>query len=103
MLKNEVPILDSAVLASMPTRQLLGRLRRLRRCEDSASVSDASPEDLARATGILFKDTPEWKTSYAELKQVLAIREHSTKGAEARTLRLDRARMSRTTEHRRRR
>jgi hypothetical protein len=103
MLKNEVPILDPAVLTSMRTRELLGRLRRLQRCEESASLSDASPEELARATGILFKDTPEWKTAYTQLKQVLAIREHIPKGAETRVLRLDRAHMSRTAEHRRRR
>ena len=103
MLKNEVSILDPAVLASMRTRELLGRLRRLQRCEDSASLSDASPEELARATGILFKDTASWRSAYLELKQVLMTREHIPKGAETRVFRGDRAHMNRTAERRGRR
>ena len=103
ILKNEVPVLDPAVLALMRTRELLGRRRRLLRSVESANLSDASPEELAQATGILFKDTPEWKTAYLQLKQVLATREHIPQGAEARALRLDRIRMSRTAEHRHRR
>jgi hypothetical protein len=103
MLKNEVSILDPAVLPSMRTRELLARLRRLHRCEDSASLSDASPEELARVTGILFKDTSAWKSAYLALKQVLASREHVAKGAETRVFRVDRAHRNRTAEHRRRR
>jgi hypothetical protein len=57
---------------------------------------------LAHAEGILFKDTLEWKRAYAELKQLLATREHVLVGAEASTARTDRAMANRNAEHRRR-
>jgi hypothetical protein len=82
---------------------LLARRRRLLRCEESRSASDASPDELARAEGILFKDTPEWIIAYAELKQLLATREHVPKGAEVRSARTARATENRNVEHRRRR
>jgi hypothetical protein len=82
---------------------LLGRLRRLQQCEDSASLSDAKGDELDRATGILFKDTPEWTAAHAQLKQALANREHVPTTAETTTARINRARASRTAEHRRRR
>lgn len=101
-MKNGLPVLGIDVLSVMQTKVLLGRLRRLQRCEESASGSDATPAELARTEGILFKDTPEWKTAHAELTQVLATREHIPHGVEARTARHDRARASRTAERHRR-
>jgi hypothetical protein len=60
-MRTEVQILDVAFISTLPTKMLLGRLRRLLRCEESRSASDAYPDELARAEGILFKDTLEWK------------------------------------------
>jgi hypothetical protein len=56
-LKTGIPVLDTEVLSAMQTRALLGRLHRLQRCEESASASNEDPDALARAHGILFKDT----------------------------------------------
>jgi hypothetical protein len=42
------------------------------------------------------------ENAYAELKQILAAREHVPKGAEARAVRTDRAMANRNAEHRRR-
>lgn len=62
-------------LRDMPTKQLLGRLRALQRCEESESLSDHEPGEPL-PTGILFKRTPEWRQAQDEVKQVLATREH---------------------------
>ncbi len=97
-----VPILDAAVLSTRPTKALLARLRCLLRCEESPFATDAYPDELARAEGILFKDTPEWQNAYAELKQLLATREHVPKGAESRAARTARAKANGNAEHRRR-
>lgn len=102
-LENELSIVPPATLATMPTKVLLGRLRRLLRCEESASVSDLDQEELSRVTGILFKDTPEWRSAYAELKAALAEREHVPKGRERAAARLGRAKAARSVEHVRRR
>lgn len=103
LVKPGVPVLDASVLATMHTRSLLARLRRLHRCEDSASGSDAAPDELAATVGIVFKDTPEWATAYREVKQVLASREHVPHGPERQAARTDRARANQSAEHRRRR
>jgi hypothetical protein len=102
-MKTGVPILDVTVLATQSTKALLGRLRRLQRCEESAAASDADADELARMQGINFKNSPEWAKAYAELKLLLATREHVPKGTETRTARLDRAKANRSAEHRRRR
>lgn len=60
----------------MTTRALLGRLQRLRECEDSPACSDLSPEEISASTGILFKSDPQWSLAYDEVKQILATREH---------------------------
>src|SRR5262245_20693991 len=76
MKRRLIPVLAPKALASMPTKHLLGRLRSLQQCEDSAALSDRSPEEVAASEGILFKNTAEWQTAYADLKAVLALREH---------------------------
>ncbi len=99
-MKTGVPILDITVLSTRSTKALLGRVRRLQECEESPDASDMDADELARVKGILFKNTPEWATAYADLKQLLATREHVPKGAETRA---DRAKAGRSVEHRRRR
>jgi hypothetical protein len=102
-LKNELPVLDRATLAAMPTKGLLDRRRRLLRCEESPDVSDASPDELAQVTGIVFKSAPEWRAAYEQLKAILATREHVPKSTEKRAARIERARANRSAEHRRQR
>jgi hypothetical protein len=61
----------------MSSGALLARLRRLRWCEESKERSDLSDEEAASAGRlILFKSEPVWRSAYAELKAVLAEREH---------------------------
>jgi len=71
-----IPILSPESFAGMPTKQLLGRLRALHECEESASLSDRSPAEIVADPGILFKDTAQWKEAHSQLKAVLAKREH---------------------------
>lgn len=101
--KRSVPVLDRAALEAMPTKALLGRLRRLLRCEESPDVSDASTDEIAGVTGILFKNTVEWRMAREQVKAILVSREHVPKGAERRAARVKRAALSRSVEHRRRR
>ena len=37
-----------------------------------------TPEELASVSGILFKETAEWRRAYRELKAVLDSRQHIT-------------------------
>ena len=76
MKHQSVPPVPRSELETMSTRALLGRLRRLRGCEESVELSDMGTEEAATISGILFKQSPEWKAAYADLKAVLAMREH---------------------------
>ncbi len=72
-----VPPLARQELEVLSTGALLARLKRLRWCEESRGESDLSDEEVASVAGlILFKEDVDWRTAYAELKQVLASREH---------------------------
>ena len=64
-------------LETLPTGALLVRLKRLRWCEESRAGSDLSDEEVrAAAASILFKEDAAWHAAYADLKEVLASREH---------------------------
>ena len=82
MKRRLIPVLAPEALASMPTKQLLGRLRSLQQCEESVALSDRTPEEVATTEGVLFKNTTEWQTAYADLKAILAMREHVPSAAE---------------------
>ena len=57
MKRRLIPVLAPEVLASMPTKQLLGRLNSLQGCEESAALSDRTPQEVAASEGILYKCT----------------------------------------------
>jgi hypothetical protein len=92
MKRRLIPVLARKALASMPTKQLLGRLHSLQQCEESAALSDRTPEEIAVSEGILFKNTTEWQRAYAALKAALATREHVPSAAERTQARQQRAR-----------
>ena len=76
MQRRLVVSLTKESLESMSTRALLGRLQRLRECEDSPDCSDLSPTEISASAGILFKSDPLWTSAYEQVKEVLATREH---------------------------
>ena len=91
MKRRLIPVLTPEALASMPTKQLLGRLRSLQQCEESAALSDRAPDEVAASEGILFKNTTTWQSAYADLKAVLATREHVPSAADRTAARQQRA------------
>ena len=69
-------------LEALPTKQLLARLTRLHRCEESLALSDRAGESYEASSAIEFKDTREWILEFEKLKEVLARREHIPKKGE---------------------
>ena len=96
MRRKAIDVMSAGELERLTTKQLLARLDRLRKCEMSASLSDG--DEMAHASGIMFKDTPEWASAYDQLKSVLTQREHVPKGDELVERRKRRAKLARTTE-----
>ena len=78
MAKNRRPIvLSIEALEKKGTRELLGYLKRLHKCEESFEKSDMDfNPDLEDVETIYFKQTPKWKTAYRDVKAILANREH---------------------------
>jgi len=101
MKRHLIPIVTPESLLKMPTKQLLGRLRALQRCEESAALSDLGVEEIAANSGILFKDSTEWRDAYGHLKTVLAQREHIPTAAERTRTRTERGQLkpNRTSNH----
>lgn len=95
-----IPVVRKEELAALPTKALLGRLKRLHACEESLGLSDRSSEGTAdvRVGQIEFKDTPVWLVAYAEVKDALAGREHVPHKPERQTARVAKAKKNRTSE-----
>lgn len=92
---SQVPVISREQLEALPTRAVLGRLVRLRRCEQSPEDSDMSPEELAQVVPIRFKSTPEWRTAVDDAKAVLATRENLRTGPDRKAAREARGRRGR--------
>jgi hypothetical protein len=80
---HALPGLSRAELEALATGTLLTRLAALRRCVESPEQSDYCPKAVARVEGILFKDSDSWRQGYEELQEILAGREHVTRGSKA--------------------
>jgi hypothetical protein len=72
--------MSSEQLNSLSTRALIGRLSRLRQCEESPAMSDLSAAEILEISGIYFKSSPEWSSAYNQVKSVLSLREHVVRG-----------------------
>jgi hypothetical protein len=76
-LRRAVARVARAELEALPTKALIARLTRLRWCEDGPDRSDMSEQEIASGSElILFKSDPAWHTAYADLRNILASREH---------------------------
>jgi hypothetical protein len=90
---SKVEIKTVEELKAMHTGSLMRRREALLRCEESFEQSDRygyEPQPIAGGD-IEFKDTPEWKQAYAELKVELATREHVPNKQERKALRRQQA------------
>ena len=59
------------------TKELLGYLKRLHKCEESFELSDLTENpDLSDKNTIYFKQTEKWKTGYNNVKSILKNREN---------------------------
>lgn len=94
MKRRFIPLLRPEALLKMPTKQLLGRLRALHRCEESSALSDLSAGEIA-SKGILFKNSVEWQVAYDQLKAIIATREHVPSAAERTKKRKERGQLRR--------
>ena len=73
---NQVEKKSKAELAEMHTGTLMARRKALLECDESLEMSDKD-EGYQHVEGIIeFKNTPEWKQAYADLKGVLSSREN---------------------------
>ena len=87
-----VAIVSIEELEGMHTGSLLERLHALQRCEERIDWFDMDPEEVEGITAIIFKDSPEWRAAHAEVKAVLATREHVPSKAERTEARREAAR-----------
>ncbi|TLP56565.1 hypothetical protein FEE96_21630 [Parasedimentitalea maritima] len=82
-LKTAKPV-PLSELNELHTGSLLSHLKALRPLQETFEGSDWSPEEREAAENpdlIAFKDSEIWKTAFADLKGVLATREHRSKGS----------------------
>ena len=78
MSKKKKPlVLNKTELEKKGTRELLGYLNRLRKCEESFEKSDLDENpELIDDSKIYFKQTEKWKSAYQNVKAILDKREN---------------------------
>jgi hypothetical protein len=75
--KSKPTILTIQELDKKGTKELLGYLKKLHKCEESFELSDLEINpDLNEEHIIYFKQTEKWKTAYKNVKSILNNREH---------------------------
>ena len=75
--KSKPIVLSVSEMEKKGTKELLGYLKRLHKCEESFESSDLTenPDVLDEST-IYFKQTEKWKTGYENVKSILKNREN---------------------------
>ncbi|WP_310484638.1 hypothetical protein [Chamaesiphon sp. VAR_48_metabat_403] len=81
MKRKQIFPIQSIELEKLSTKQLLGRLQRLRQCEESLELSDRDNIDLSGC--IEFKQSQEWLEAFRDVKQILSLREHIPKKSQS--------------------
>jgi hypothetical protein len=76
--KRKLPaVITKEELEKKSTKELLGYLKNLQRCEESVELSDQGiNRDETDPETIYFKQSKKWKTAYRTVKTILAAREH---------------------------
>ena len=95
---SKVEIKTIEELEKMHTGTLMSRRAALLKCEESFETSDRNgyeDKPSASISGVIeFKDSPEWKQAYNQLKEVLSKREHVPNKQERKKLRQLKAKKS---------
>jgi hypothetical protein len=75
--KSKPIVLTISEMEKKGTKELLGYLKRLHKCEESFESSDLTENpDLSDNTMIYFKQTEKWNTGYKNVKSILKNREN---------------------------
>lgn len=61
-------------LEKLTTERLLAYLRKLQQCEDSLECSDWSEDELVKTSGIVLKNSEQWRQQHELIKTVLSDR-----------------------------
>lgn len=88
VIPRNVAQIPTEELSSWPTKRLLGRLKALRKLEESPEGSDYEIDELRGVEGIVFKSDPRWSEAYKELKPILDNRENVRSGKADRIARM---------------
>ncbi|MDB4265202.1 hypothetical protein N9891_00475 [bacterium] len=85
----------------MSTGSLLKRWKDLLSCEDSYEGSEKEHDcEPILIDSIEFKESPQWRIAYQDVKKILAIREHIPRPAEKKARRLEKAAQRKLGERR---
>ena len=75
--KSKPKLLSIQELDKKGTKELLGYLKKLHKCEESFELSDLETNpDLNDQQNIYFKQTEKWKIAHNNVKSVLKHRAH---------------------------
>ncbi|WP_055437645.1 hypothetical protein [Lacinutrix algicola] len=75
--KSKPIVLSIPEMEKKRTKELLGYLKRLHKCEESFELSDLTENpDLTDESKVYFKQTEKWKTGYRNVKSILKNREN---------------------------
>ena len=84
-MSNKVEPKSVEELKAMHTGSLMSRRKALFKCDESLEYSDKT---VNSNYGLIeFKDSPEWKRAYKDLKQVLSTRENLPNKKERKAIR----------------
>ena len=96
-----IDIISKSDLKNLSTSSLLRRHKELLACEESYEMSEKFYYSEPALTGVIeYKNSEQWKRAYAELKEVLASREHIARPAEKKAKRLAKANERKNSERR---
>lgn len=92
-MSKKLDVISKTELEEMHTGTLMSRRNALLKCEESFELSDQY--QTAKNNGIEFKNAPQWKKAYQDLKSVLSTRENIPSKQERKALRQAKAKQSR--------
>lgn len=87
---SKVAVKTIQELEAMHTGTLMNRRKALLKCEETSAHSDQTSHKPSNDK-IEFKDTPQWRAAYANVKSILATRENVPNKQERKAMRQEKA------------